>query len=265
MADQLMDDYSQPSLEGKVAIITGAGQGVGRGIAEIFAQRRVNLVVTGRTSSKLESLREELGDSTRVELVPGDVGSRDDVNRAVETAVEAYGGIDILVNNAQSLTSVTFNEPLLSISDETIEVPFRSGLLGSLYFMQACYPHLKARGGGSIVNFGSATAVHGMPGFGAYAIAKEGIRGLTRIAAKEWGPDNVRVNTITPAALTERLNARLDEDPAAKEASFARIPLRRLGDPARDIGRAVAALVGEDLSYLTPATISLDGGVMLIN
>jgi NAD(P)-dependent dehydrogenase (short-subunit alcohol dehydrogenase family) len=257
-----MTDYSQPSLEGKVAIITGAGQGVGRAIAQVFAQRGVKLVVTGRTPSKLESLRDELRDSTSIEIVPGDVGSRDDVNRAVETAAETYGGIDILVNNAQSLA---FNEPVLAVTDESLEVPFRSGLLGSLYFMQACHPHLKARGGGSIVNFGSATAVHGMVGFCAYAITKEAVRGLTRIAAKEWGPDNIRVNTILPAALTDGTREWLDQDPVAKEAAIMAVPLRRVGDPALDIGRAVAALVGDDLSYLTGATVDLDGGAMLIN
>jgi NAD(P)-dependent dehydrogenase (short-subunit alcohol dehydrogenase family) len=136
--------------------------------------------------------------------------------------------------------------------------------MGSLYFMQASYPHLKARGGGSIVNFGSTTGIVGMPKFGGYAIAKEGVRGLTRVAAKEWGVDNIRVNTVVPASLTDRLLARAYSDPKVREERFNQIPLRRLGDPARDIGRVVAALVGDDMAYLTGATLMLDGGINLI-
>jgi NAD(P)-dependent dehydrogenase (short-subunit alcohol dehydrogenase family) len=261
-----MSDLSQPTLEGRVAIVTGAGQGVGRGIAQVFAARGVKLVTIGRTASTLEALRDEVrAAGGTIEIVQGDVRDRADVDRTVATAVEAYGGLDILVNNAQSLFDLNFQEPLLEVTDEQVDVPFRSGTVGSLYFMQAAHPHLKARGGGSIVNFGSSTALAGMPGFGAYAIAKEGIRGLTRVAAMEWGPDNIRVNTVVPAALTDRLRERLYDDPAVREERFSRIPLRRLGDPALDIGRAVAALVGDDLSYLTGATLVLDGGILLIN
>ena len=256
-------DYSQPTLEGKVAIVTGAGRGIGRAVAEVLAQRGVRVVATGRTWSDLESLQDELGATgRRIEVVAGDVGSRPDVERAVTTAVEMFGGMDILVNNAQSLT---FNESVLDITDESLEVPFRSGLLGTLYFMQTCYPHLKSRGGGSIVNFGSATALQGRPGFGSYVVAKEAIRGLTRIAAKEWGPDNIRVNVILPSALTDGTREWVARDPVGAERAIMAVPLQRIGDPALDIARAIAALVSDDFGYLTGATVNLDGGSMLIN
>lgn len=261
-----MTDLSQPTLEGKVAIVTGAGQGIGQGIARVFAARGVKMVITGRTRSKLEAMSAELGAAGgEIEIEAGDVGDREHVDRAVAKAIDTYGGLDILINNAQSLTDLNFNEPLVDVDDHQVDVPFRSGLMGSLHFMQASYPHLKARGGGSIVNFGSSTGIAGMPRFGGYAIAKEAVRGLTRLGAKEWGPDNIRVNTVVPAALTDRLLARSYSDPKVREEKFSRIPLRRLGDPARDIGRVIAALVGDDMSYLTGATLVLDGGMTLIS
>ena len=261
-----MTDLSQPTLEGKVAIVTGGGQGIGQGIVRVFAARGVKMVITGRTESKLEAMRAEVGDAGgAVEIEAGDVGDRGHVDRAVGKAIDTFGGLDILINNAQSMTDLNFDEPLVNVDDHQVEVPFRSGVMGSLYFMQASYPHLKARGGGSIVNFGSSTGIAGMPKFGGYAITKEAVRGLTRVGAKEWGPDNIRVNTVVPAALTDRLLERSYHDPEVRERKFSQIPLRRLGDPARDIGRVVAALVGDDMAYLTGATLVLDGGMMLIS
>ena len=115
------------------------------------------------------------------------------------------------------------------------------------------------------MNFGSSTAIDGHIGFGAYVIAKEAIRGLTRIAAKEWGPDNIRVNVICPAGLTEATQAFAASDPDAFEAAVQLMPMRRVGDPVADIGHFVAALVSDDTAYLTGATMMLDGGQRLIN
>jgi 2-hydroxycyclohexanecarboxyl-CoA dehydrogenase len=251
------------SLEGKVAIVTGAGRGLGRGVAQVFAERGASLVLTGRTPETLESIRDEIRVAGgAVEIVPGDVGVQADVQRAIDTAVDRFGGIDVLVNNAQSLS---FDIPLLEMTDEQLEVPFRSGFYGTLYAMRAAYPHLKARGGGAIVNFGSSTALTGSPGFAPYAIAKESIRAISRVAANEWGPDGIRVNIVYPAGFTEGTKVYRDRDPEGFDLQVQRIPLRRVGDPVLDIGRAVAALAGDDLSYLTGASLMLDGGSMLIN
>jgi NAD(P)-dependent dehydrogenase (short-subunit alcohol dehydrogenase family) len=251
------------SLAEKTAIVTGAGQGLGRGIALVLAGRGASVVLTGRTPSKLEAVQAEIrAVGGRAEMVPGDVGSRADVARMVQHTVDRFGGVDILVNNAQSLA---FDVPVLELTDEGLEIPFRSGLLGTLYAMQACYPHLKSRGGGSIVNFGSSVGVDGTPGFVGYAITKEGIRGLTRTAAREWGRDGIRVNVICPAGLTDGTREFLEQHPDLFADQEDRIPLRRIGDPVLDIGRAVAALVSDDLSYLTGATLMLDGGSTLIN
>ena len=132
--------------------------------------------------------------------------------------------------------------------------------MGTLYGMQAALPHLRERGGGAIVNFGSSTAVDGNATFGAYAMAKEAIRGLSRVAAREWGRYNIRVNVIVPNASSPPSEAFA----AAHPDRFARIQsmlaLRRVGDPEADIGRAVVALVSDDLAYLTADTLMLTGG-----
>ena len=130
--------------------------------------------------------------------------------------------------------------------------------------MQACYPHLKARGGGSIVNFGSSTAILGDRGFGPYVMTKEAIRGLTRVAANEWGRDNIRVNVICPAAMSPSAEAFRDADPERFGRVLRSIPLGRMGDGVEDIGRAVAALVSDDFRFLTGATLMLDGGRLLV-
>jgi 2-hydroxycyclohexanecarboxyl-CoA dehydrogenase len=250
-------------LAGKTAIVTGAGQGLGRAIAMVLAERGASVVITGRTASKLEAVEKEIGSAGgRVAAVPGDVGSRSDVARMVEAAVESFGGIDILVNNAQSST---LGVSVLGITDDDFEMTFRSGALGTLYAMQACHPHLKARGGGSIVNFGSSTAIAGDPGFAAYIMTKEAIRGLSRIAAREWGRDGIRVNVVCPAAMSPSAEEFARQDPARFERVVRSIPLGRFGDPVDDIGRAVAALVSDDMSYLTGATLMLDGGRLLIS
>jgi NAD(P)-dependent dehydrogenase (short-subunit alcohol dehydrogenase family) len=216
-------------------------------------------MMTGRTASKLESVQDEIrAKGGTVKFEAGDIGARTDVDGAVERTIAVFGGVDILVNNARTWEP---DRSVLEITDEILEVPFRSGLLGSLYAMQACYQHLKARGGGSIVNFGSTTGVIGMVGWGPYSIAKKAVRGLTKAAAREWGPDNIRVNTVCPAGLTGRSTAMAEADPVAWDARVKGIyPLGRLGDPEQDIGRAIAALVSDDLAYLTGATLMLDGG-----
>jgi len=257
-----MTSSNEAPLEGKVAIVTGGGQGLGRGIALVLAERGASVVVTGRTRDTIDAVAEEIAASGgRAHAVVGDVGRRDDVARTVEEAVAAYGGIDILVNNAQTPPDTV---PLVDVDDELLERTFRSGAIGSLYAMQACHPHLCARGGGSIVNFGSSTAITGDRGFAPYAMTKEAVRGLTRVAANEWGPQGIRVNVVCPAAMSPSAAAFRDADPARWEKVVRQIPLGRLGDEIEDVGAAVAALCGEDFRFLTGATLLLDGGRLLV-
>jgi NAD(P)-dependent dehydrogenase (short-subunit alcohol dehydrogenase family) len=245
------------SLRGKVAIVTGGGQGIGRGIATALADNGAAVVIAGRTLSKCHAVAEEItsagGDAIAMEC---DVSSRQQVQALIAGAVEAYGGLDIVVNNAQSAGQ----RPLKEITDSDVQLCFGSGAMATLYAMQAAYPHLVARGGGSIVNFGSSTAIEGNSTFGAYAMAKEAIRGLSRVAAREWGPDGIRVNIVVPNAMSPAAEAFREANPERFERQLAVIPLRRMGDPHDDIGRAVAALVSGDFSYMSGQTLMLTGG-----
>lgn len=245
------------SLQGKAAIVTGAGQGVGQGIAQALAQAGVNVVVAGRTLSKCEATVATItARGARASAVQCDVFSADDITRTVDFAVQTYGGVDILVNNAYD---GTFG-PLLSMNDDAFMRGVHSGTLASFRFMRACHPIMKTRGGGHVINLATSAGVRwDMSNYGAYAVAKQGIRALTRAAAAEWGPDGIRVNTIAPLALSPALEYWTKHDPEAA-TFFKSVPLRRVGDCEADIGRAVVAILGSDLGYLTGATIPLDGG-----
>ncbi|GAC1395646.1 MAG: SDR family oxidoreductase [Mycobacterium sp.] len=244
-------------LRGKVALVTGGGQGIGSGVVTALADEGAAVVIAGRTLSKCEAVAAKItaarGNATAMQC---DVSSRDQVQAAVRGTVEAYGGLDIVVNNAQSARQ----RPLIDLTDADVELCYGSGSLATLYAMQAAYPHLIARGGGSIVNFGSSTAIEGNATFGAYAMAKEAIRGLSRVAAREWGPMGIRVNVVVPNAMSPGAEAFRDAHPDRFQRQLARIPLRRMGDPHDDIGRAVAALVSDDFSYMSGQTLMLTGG-----
>jgi NAD(P)-dependent dehydrogenase (short-subunit alcohol dehydrogenase family) len=149
------------------------------------------------------------------------------------------------------------------VDEEEVLEFFRIGALGSLYGMQACFPHMKDRGG-RIVNVGSAVGVEGTSGFLAYAMEKEAIRALTKVAAREWGRYGITVNTICPSAMTPAIEQVKDTQPAIFNERVGRIVLGRLGDPEADIGRAVVALVGPDMGYLTAATLMIDGGKCIL-
>ena len=245
-------------LDGKVAIVTGAGQGIGQGIALALAKEGVAVAVTGRTAAKLDATTRLVAEAGGKALaIPCDVNSADDIGRSVECVVAAFGGIDIVVNNAQEVPL----GPLLAVSDEAFERGFSSGPLATFRMMKACHPHLKARGGGTIFNFASSAGIRwDMSTYGAYGAVKQAIRALTRAAAAEWGPDGIRVLTIAPHALSPGLKGWIDANPAEAAEFFKTIPLRRVGDCEADIGRAIVALCGADLGYLTGATVPLDGG-----
>nr|WP_156419704.1 MULTISPECIES: SDR family oxidoreductase [unclassified Sphingopyxis] len=242
-------------LAGKVALVTGAGQGVGRGIARALARRGARIALVGRTPAKLEAVAAEIGSDAAAFAT--DVKDAESIRAVVDAVAQHFGAIDILVNNAQEVPL----GPLLSVEDAAFEAGFTSGPLASFRLMKACHPHLLRRGGGTIINLASSAAVRwDMANYGAYAAVKQATRALTRAAAAEWGPDGIRVLTIAPHANSPGLQGWIENNPDEAEAFFRTIPLRRVGDCEDDIGNAVAALCGPDLSYLTGATIPLDGG-----
>jgi NAD(P)-dependent dehydrogenase (short-subunit alcohol dehydrogenase family) len=245
-------------LVGKVALITGAGQGVGQGIAFAMAAAGAAVVVTGRTLEKLEKTVAEIGNRGGQALaLTCDVKSADDLARIVTEATEHFGGIDILVNNAQEVP----NGLLLDVADEAFLAGFISGPLASLRLMKLVQPIMKARGGGTIFNLASSAGIRwDMTGYGAYGAVKQATRVLTRAGAAEWGRDNIRVLTIAPHAESPGLKWWVANNPEEAKAFFKTIPLGRIGRLEEDIGQAVVALCAPEMGYLTGATIPLDGG-----
>ncbi|MBQ3181612.1 MAG: SDR family NAD(P)-dependent oxidoreductase, partial [Clostridia bacterium] len=196
-------------LKGKTAIITGAGYNVlsdgrcgsiGYGIATAYAKEGANLVITGRNVEKLEKAKEELEREygIKVLIIQADISAGADneaiTKMVVEKTVEEFGGIDVLINNAQaSASGVTLSEH----TKEQFDLSIYSGLYATFYYMKACYPYL-VKSKGSVINFASGAGLFGNYGQSAYAAAKEGIRGLSRVAATEWGKDGINVNVVCP-------------------------------------------------------------------
>jgi NAD(P)-dependent dehydrogenase (short-subunit alcohol dehydrogenase family) len=248
------------SLEGRVALITGAGQGIGLAIAKAFASAGARLAITGRDAEKIERAAERLvALGAEVITLPGDVGKRSVAKDNVAAVVQRFGQIDVLVNNAQASVP---GVPLADIDDDMVALSMESGLYGSLYHMQAAFPHMKERGG-SIINFGSRTGTVGEVGFGIYAATKEGIRGLSRVAAREWGPHGIRVNVICPAALTDSAKKFAADYPEQNQYFMSIIPLRRLGDPDSDIAPVAVFLASDEARYVTGQTINVEGGMTM--
>jgi len=249
-------------LAGKVALVTGAGQGVGEGIALALAAEGADVVCAGRTLSKVADTVEQItaravGDSTvgRGLAVECNVARPDEVDACVARTVEELGTVDILVNNAV----VSPLGPLLEVTDKLFELGFRVGPLATLRFMRACHPHLG--GGGVVVNLTSGSALRTDPsGLGGYAALKEAISSLTRTAAVEWGPEGIRVVNLMPLAMSPGFEFWQEYDRPAYEALLDEVPLGRIGDCEADIGRAAVFLCGPDARYITGTTLVVDGG-----
>ncbi|MBL0122969.1 MAG: SDR family oxidoreductase [Betaproteobacteria bacterium] len=243
-------------LAGKVALITGAGQGVGRGIAVALAKEGVKVAVAGRTLAKVEDAVSEIesagGEAFAIEC---NVRQRDSLERCVPAVVERFGGLNILVNNAQEVPMCK----LMDVSDESFEAGWASGPQATLRLMKLCYPYLK--GEGSIINLASAASKRwDASGYGAYGAVKEAIRQLSRAAACEWGQDNIRTNVLLPLAESEGLKGWAAARPNEAVAYFSTIPMRRVGNCELDIGRFAVTLCSEECRYVNGQSIALDGG-----
>lgn len=242
-------------LDGKVAIVTGAGQGVGQGIALALANHGVKIAAQGRTLSKVEETRRLIEKRGGVAIaIAGNVKDPADLERCVEATVERLGGIQILVNNAQEVPLGTLHE----VSEEALNAGWESGPLATFRMMKLCHPHLK--GNGCIINLGSSAARRwDAAGYGAYAAVKEAIRSLSAAAATEWGPDGIRTNVILPHAKSPALEGWTRSNPEEAAAFVSTIPMRRIGECEEDIGEFVALLCSDSAGYVSGQTIAVDG------
>ena len=247
-------------LEGKVALVTGAGQGVGQGIAYALAAEGAAIAVAGRTAAKLEAAVAEIGKrGGKAVAIPCDVKQPKALEDAVAQTVQALGGLQILVNDAQEVPL----GPLAKVSDAQFTAGWESGPLATFRLMKLAYPHLK--GDGCIVNLATAAAKRwDMSGYGAYAAVKEAIRSLTRAAACEWAKDGIRTNCILPLANSPAMAWWTRERPQEAAAFLATVPQQRIGDCEQDIGRFVATLCSDDCRYINGQSIGVDGGQVFI-
>jgi len=241
------------SVAGRVIIVTGSGQGVGRGVAHHLGKAGASVVVADYQAVKMQRTCDELSSIGVENLgVEVDIRDRDRIDAMVAGTVERFGRVDAIVNNAQTFRA---NAPMEDVSAEDVEVFYQSGVLGTLWAMQAVYPHMKALGWGRIVNFGSSMGRVGGAGFGAYNASKEAIRGLSRTAAREWAPDGIIVNVIAPAAAPPRAVGS-----EHYEEFMRTCPMGRNGDPETDIGPVAHFLCTDACRYLTGHTFMVDGG-----
>lgn len=240
-------------LEHQIVIVTGGAAGIGGAISRVLARRGAKIVAVDIDAAAGSELETELG--ADVAFIQADVGLQETAERAVRTAVERFGGLTGLVNNAHASRQAPFTD----LTQEQWDLSFSTGFLATRNFMLAAHPHL-AGAGGSIVNFGSGAALVGQPTQAAYASAKEAIRGLSRVVANEWASENIRVNVVCPMAMTAGVKAWSESAPELYQASLSKVPLGRFGDPETDVAPIVAFLLSDDSKYMTGQTLMADGG-----
>ncbi|GAB2680831.1 glucose 1-dehydrogenase [Nocardia goodfellowii] len=239
-------------LTGKVALITGAARGQGEAEARLFVALGARVVLTDVLAAEGLAAAESLGRAAC--FVQHDVGSAEEWATAVRTAVETFGGLHILVNNAAIYTA----KPLTDTSAEELERILRVNLIGSFLGIQAVVGPMSAAGGGSIVNISSQAGLQGLPGHAAYGASKWALRGLTKTAALELGPAGIRVNSVHPGPIATPMIGHLGL--GTGPGSFPSLPLGRVGLPA-EVGSLVAFLASDDSAFVTGAELAIDGGL----
>lgn len=248
------------TLTDKVAIITGGIGGIGRGIVRHFLDLGAKVVVVDIVGQKdgEASLAEIAGGRSALYLQK-DIAVADNADLIVATAVERFGALHVLVNNAHASRQA----PIMETTPEMWDLSLGTGMFATFNLMRAAYPELK-KVNGAIVNFASGAALRGQENQVTYAAAKEAIRAISRVAANEWARDGVRVNIVSPIALTPGISAWSKQFPEQYQQVLDGIPLGRLGDPALDIAPAVAFLASDESRYITGQTLMADGGSIML-
>lgn len=245
-------------LDGRVAIVTGASSGVGRGLATVLARQGAKVCACARRIEKLDDLKNEMAaEGAEVLPVQCDVTDPQQIKNAVAQCVQHFGAIDILINCAQG--SMLYRE-INDIDVEYAMTAYESGALATLLFMKECYPYLKESGHGRIINTASAAGYDGNSGFGAYGMAKEAIRAITRTAAHEWGRDGITANVFLPIIATDTFR---ETQPEALKRLEDKALVGYIGTTEKDCAPLIVFLVSDDGAYLTGQSFMVDGGIHL--
>ena len=244
-------------LSGKTAIVTGGVGGIGRGITRAYVKEGASVLAVDINDEAGAALVDELGDGVR--FLNADISVEANAERIVAAAIDAFGGVDVLVNNAHASRQA----PLLETTQDDLDLSFNTGFYPTFWLMNAAHSQLSERGG-TVINFASGAGINGLPTQGAYAAAKEAIRAISRVAANEWARDGINVNVISPLALTEGVESYIEATPGIEKKLLAGTPMRRFGDPEADIGRVAVFLASDDASYMTGQTLMVDGGSTML-
>ena len=257
-----MSENREKRLNGKVAIVTGAAQGLGAGASLAFAAEGASVALFGRTASKLERMAEQLAArGAKSIVVAGDVTSAADRERCVSETAKQFGRVDILVNAA--ISPDVRDGLLLDAAHQVMTELWDSGFVAMVELMRLCYPHMKAGSGGSIINVGSSNQ-HTPKGFSVYGGVKAAVQVMSRGAALEWAEDNIRVNVVLPMVESPAWETFVKNNPDAVPHVLATLPMHRMGDPELDIGRPCAFLASDDARFVNGATLPLDGGFTFV-
>jgi NAD(P)-dependent dehydrogenase (short-subunit alcohol dehydrogenase family) len=245
-------------FDGKVALVTGAKSGIGYATAKRFVELGAKVMFCGRTLEPLQAAAREFGDNARATVC--DVRVSDQVKAAVDATVEAFGGLDILYNNAGILITGSVSE----MDEQAAEDIIATNLLGSIYGMKHAVPAIAARGGGSIINSSSIAAMGGIPFFSVYCASKTGISNLTRAAALELRPQNIRVNAVAPgftqtdmmddlrATVEEMIPTTLDEDVPVRQGRWIH---------PDEVAAIVTHLASDEAAMVSGTIYSIDNGI----
>ncbi|WP_335989424.1 SDR family NAD(P)-dependent oxidoreductase [Glycomyces sp. MUSA5-2] len=250
------------SLTGKAAIITGGSKGTGLGIAKAYVKEGIAVAITGRSADALDAAKaelEQLVPDARVLALTADNKDPEVPARVVADTVERFGRLDILINNAQEFRT---GKAVQDITEDDMRASFDSGFFATWRFMTAAYPHLQHTKG-TVINMASGAGVQAVRSHGAYGPNKEAIRGLSRIAAKEWGADDITVNVINPYVASAESERYEREYPEVITEILKGIALGRIGDAELNVGSLCVYLATEGGKYMTGASFDVDGGAFI--
>lgn len=248
------------TLANKVAIVTGGIGGIGRGIVSHFLELGARVVVVDIASqTEGEAAVAEMASVENAIYLEKDIARPENASAIVEAAVQQFGALHVLVNNAHASQQAS----IMEVTQEMWDLSLGTGMYATFNLMRAAHPELK-KTGGAIVNFASGAALRGQENQATYAAAKEAIRAISRVAANEWAADGIRVNVVSPIALTPGIEAWSEQFPEQYQQVVKGIPLGRLGDPEHDIAPVVAFLASDAARYMTGQTLMADGGSIML-
>lgn len=252
---------NQFDIKNKVAVITGASKGIGEAIARIFAEYGAKVVISSRKQADLDQLAAEISAETGAEVVgiAAHAGELEQLKGLIDKTVERFGGVDILVNNAA--TNPVYG-PSLDCPESAFDKIMQVNVKAPFELSKYVHPIMKQRGGGNIINISSIAGHTPDPGLGIYSVSKASLNMLTKVLAKEWGQDGIRVNAICPGLIKTKFSQALWEDEKTLNHFTKRLPIARMGE-VEEISPIALYLASDASSYTTGQMFSVDGGTII--